>query len=257
MPSEESFQNADIIIDSQKGQIHMRRPLLSPVGYIKKRRLLLRRKRDSFQFEAKGSWQQGRNVKGGSCLFSPEWTAAIEGYTVRVLHKNLWRFSAVMSFDDAYQEAYLKFMELKEKYEGKINHPRWFMSLYKTALKNRITDLANSNRKLSRQLSFTDLGEVISGTEGAVVEYQDALLGETDTGGILELKIAQAPAEVRKVLVLLLQSDPVMLAAIADSWEQKGKRGEAGNQLLCRLLGYDARRVNLVESVKDYFEETI
>lgn len=163
----------------------------------------------------------------------------------------------MMSFDDAYQEAYVKFMELKERYEGKINSPKWFMSLYKTALQNRITDLANNNHKLSRQVLFTDLGEIISGTEGETIEYQEALIGSTDTDAILQIKIDQAPEEVRKVLVLLLRSDPKMLAAIADSWQDRGKRNEAGNQLLCRLLGYDYRRVNLVESVRDYFEETI
>jgi len=161
-----------------------------------------------------------------------------------------------MSFDDAYQEAYVKFLELRIKYESHVDSPRWFMALYKTALANRITDFANQSNRYRRQVCFTDLGDTMA-LDGQLVPYQELLLGEEDTAGLFELKLEAAPAEVRQVLTFLAHSRPDMSEAIAETWIDNGKRKEDGNQFLCRLLGYDHREVDLVERVIDYLEEEI
>ena len=191
---------------------------------------------------------------GGSYSYRPEWKGALEGYTVRVLNKNFWRFSDAMEFDDAYQEAYVKFLELCSKYQGKINSAKWFMGLYKKALENKITDFANQSNRLRRQVCFTELGDIIS-PYGEMLSYQEALPGSTDTEATLEIKLEQAPAEIRQVLILLVHSRPDMLSAISDSWANRGKRKENGNQFLCNMLGYDARTTDLVGAVKQYLED--
>lgn len=180
----------------------------------------------------------------------------MEGYTVRIINKNLWRFVDVMAFDDAYQEAYIKFLELRAKYYGKIDSPRWFMALYKTALARRITDFANQSNRFRRQVCFTDLGDTM-GSDGRLVPYQELLLGEGDTGAVFEIKLEEAPAEVRQVLSLLVHGRVDLLDAISETWLDSGKRKDCGNQFLCKLLGYDHRQVDLVGRVRDYLEETI
>lgn len=194
--------------------------------------------------------------RGGSYSYSPEWKGALEGYTVKVLNRNFWRFSDVMEFDDAYQEAYVKFLELCSKYKGKINSAKWFMSLYKTSLNNRVTDFANHSDRMKRQVSFTALGDIIS-PDGELLSYQEALPGSTDLERELQfqLKLEQAPPEIRQVLVLLVRSRPDMLAAISDSWTDRGKRMEGGNQFLCNMLGYDAKTTDLEGAVRQYLEE--
>jgi len=154
-----------------------------------------------------------------------------------------------MSFEDAYQEAYVKFAEVSNKYEGKVNNPRWFMALYKRALANCITDLANSSNRLRRLVCFTEMQD-----DTDPIPYEEKLLGGEDTAN-LEILLEEAPEEVRQVLTLLSNMDTAMLGVIAQSWEREGKRKEDGNQFLCRLLGFDYRKVNLLEYTKQYLEE--
>jgi len=154
-----------------------------------------------------------------------------------------------MAFEDAYQDAYVKFLELVAKYSGTVDNPRWFMSLYKHALANKVTDLANSSSRLRRQVCFTELVD-----EDDLTPYEETLEGEGSTAN-LELLLENAPEEVRQVIAFLTNSDSNMLGVIAQSWQHQGKRKEDGNEFLCRMLGYDYRKVDLLEYAKQYFEE--
>lgn len=161
-----------------------------------------------------------------------------------------------MQFDDVYQEAYVKFLELRDKYAGVIDSPKWFMALYKTSLANRITDFANQGNRFRRQVCFTDLGDTM-GQDGELVPYQELLPGDEDTEAVFEIKLDEAPDYVRQVLSLVVHSRPDMLDAMTESWFERGKRKEGGNQFLCSLLGYDHREVDLVYAVRHYLEEIL
>lgn len=170
---------------------------------------------------------------------------------MRIINKNLWRLSNAMQFDDIYQEAYLKFLTLRKKYAGVIDSPKHFMSLYKTALARKITDFSHESTKLRKQVVFTDLEDNF-GEE--TMDYSDLLIGETDMEGLLEIKLDEAPPDVRMVLNIMINSRPDLLEAIHDSWFDNGKRKPGGNQFLCSLVGYDHREVDLVARVTDYLE---
>lgn len=211
------------------------------------RRLLLRKKLSSKLADAEGK------ESGRLSTYEPEWSSALEGYTVRILRRNLWRYERIMSFDDAYQEAFVKFLELQEKYRGQANSARHFMALYKTSLANLVTDFSKQSRRFRRQVCFTELGQVV-GQDGESVSYDELLQGDADTDALFEMSLDDAPEHVRQVLMLIINSRPDMLMAISDSWFEQGKRKEGGNQFLCRLLGYNHREVDLVWAVVDYFE---
>lgn len=166
-----------------------------------------------------------------------------------VLRKNLWRFETVIPFEDAFQEAYLKFLQVREKYRGKVTNPRWFMSIYKRTLSNLVTDFANCASRQRRQVCFADLQDVNS-----EIPYQDLLRGE-DSFAELELVLEEAPEHVRQVLSLLSAPDTAMLGVLAQSWGRLGKRKQDGNQFLCQMLGYDHTEVDLVYATKKYLEE--
>ncbi len=181
------------------------------------------------------------------------WEGEIEGYVVKTLHRELWRFVKIMSFEDAYQEAYVKFMEIAERYSGKVDNPRWFMSLYKVALANRITDFANIRNRMRRLVCFSEMQD-----ENDPIPYEEKLLGSEDTAYsemLLEEVLEDAPEHVRQVLTLLANMDTEMLSVIAQSWEQRGKRKEDGNEFLCKMLGYNCRQVDLLYAVRHYLEE--
>jgi len=159
-----------------------------------------------------------------------------------------------MAFDDAYQEAYVKFLEIKLKYEGTVDSPSWFMALYKTALGNRITDFANQANRLRRQVCFTELQGTMS-TEAEALPYEELLVGELGNSGQLAVLLEEAPDAVRQVLSLLTSKDSALLGILSESWKANKKRKENGNEYLCRLLGYDHTQVDLVESTRKYLEE--
>ena len=161
-----------------------------------------------------------------------------------------------MAFDDAYQEAYVKFLELRDRYSDNIDSPKWFMALYKTSLANLITDFANQGRRYNRQICFTDLGDTM-GQDNEIVPYQELLEGELDTEALFEIKLDEAPYYVRQVLSLVVSSRPEMLDALTESWFDRGKRNDSGNQFLCALLGYNHREVDLVYAVRHYLEEVL
>jgi len=135
------------------------------------------------------------------------------------------------------------------KYKGRVDNPRWFMSLYKRALANRITDFANSCNRMRRLVCFTEMQD-----DSDPIPYEEKLLGGEDTTN-LQILLEEAPEEVRQVLTLLANMDTAMLGVIAQSWERQGKRKEDGNEFLCRLLGFDYRKVDLVEYTRQYLEE--
>ena len=155
-----------------------------------------------------------------------------------------------MQFDDAYQEAYLKFLELQQKYP-KVDSPQHFMGLYKTALANRMTDFSKSATRIRRADNFTDL-EMLRGEDNEVIPYQETLVGDSDLQALFEIKLDEVPSVVRQVLNLMVNSRPDMLEAMSDSWFDQGKRKDGGNQFLCRLLGYDHRKTDAVEQVVDF-----
>ena len=130
------------------------------------------------------------------------------------------------------------------------------MALYKTSLANCITDLASQSTKTRQQICFTDLGDTM-GQDGELVPYQELLQGDSDTDGDFEIKLSEAPQEVRQVLSLLVNCRPDMLDAITEAWFDRGKRKEGGNQFLCSLLGYNHREVDLVYAVRHYLEEVL
>lgn len=216
---------------------------------LRKRRLLLRKKISCRSGDdAKSKLGSAENFS-----FEPEWGGAIEGYVVRLINKNFWRFKNHMAFDDVYQEAYIKFLELKERYTGTVDSPKWFMSLYKTSLQNKITDFANLSNRLGRQVCFTELGDYPCSNEERV-SFQESLIGSLESDGPLDVDLSNAPDEVRKVFVLLSSAPPELLSAMTDTWNANGKRKEGGNQFLCKMLGYDHSKVDLVETVHDYLE---
>lgn len=153
-----------------------------------------------------------------------------------------------MSFEDAYQEAFVKFLGLCSKYEDTVDNPRWFMALYKRSLHNLVTDFANQANRLRRQVCFCEL-------QADNAEPYEELLRGDDSDAELEILLENAPEHVRQVLTLLSADNSAMLGVLAQSWERQGKRKMDGNEFLCRMLGYDHRQVDLVYATRVYLED--
>ncbi len=83
--------------------------------------------------------------------FTPEWEGVVEGWTVNYLHQNLWRVPRYMEFEDLKSDAYVRFLDCRDRYPNVIDAPH-FMSLYKVSVVNHITDLSNKATKMKSEV---------------------------------------------------------------------------------------------------------
>lgn len=75
--------------------------------------------------------------------WSPVWGGSLEGMAKNMVRTNLWRVQPLYDYEDLMQDALLYFHICKQSYPYVVE-PAHFTSLYRTALRNHIHDLARS-----------------------------------------------------------------------------------------------------------------
>lgn len=199
-----------------------------------------------------------RSRKGAAAVasFRPEWKGPIEGFVVNTIKRNFWRLKKSYQFEDLFQEAYLLFLELEKRYSGKVDNPRWFMSLYSRSLINRITDFANETTKLQAE---TALSEAVPKTNGkekiAKEDARDMIPGELRNEGELISLLDSAPGEIASVLNVLLGAPTEFLELLTASWRVQRRKNECGNKFLCALVGYNPKHIDIESQIKEYLSE--
>ena len=180
--------------------------------------------------------------------FKPEFKGPIEGYVVNGMRANFFRIERTHTREEYMQEAYLVFLRVKSKYEGKVEEPKHFMSLFKRAWANELNDLAN---KATQERMFVAMPTTYDedGQRGNEIEP----VGDLDNDGALATLIRQAPKEVAQVLNLFLVAPQEVLDLALQSWREKDRRCSNGRSAqICRLLGMDPR-VDVMGRVEEYF----
>jgi len=176
----------------------------------------------------------------------------IEGYVKNFLRKNHWRVQHILDFEDSVSEAKLTYVRLirrLEKNGHEVENAKHFMSLFKTAWSRYFIDLSNKDTK-KLETPFAEF---------ANEDNEDWLLnsawmsGYSVNTGYFEIVMRQAPTEVQQVLNLLLNTPKEVLDIAALSWSTSGRDTTIlGNAFLCKMLGYDSSKTNLVSKVKLY-----
>ena len=73
-------------------------------------------------------------------MYDPKWNGEVVGYAVKYLANNAWRVTPEHELDDLFQESYLLFVRLQERYDFKTaSH---FMAMWKRCLVNMIGNMA-------------------------------------------------------------------------------------------------------------------
>lgn len=160
----------------------------------------------------------------------------VQGYLVNQMQANLWRFDGLED-GDVLQEGYEIYVRCADRYPDV--EPRHFMALYKSALHNRFTDLANEATKHRHQ----NLDDYVHTTT----------IGSLENDGYLRTVIRQAPAEVKMVLNLFLNAPTELLELAMTSWRAQGRIKAGGNAQVAQWLGLPAGSKPL-DVVRDYFE---
>jgi hypothetical protein len=179
--------------------------------------------------------------------YTPSFEGPIEGFVHNFLKRNFWRVAASMEYEDVLQEARLLFLELKQRYP-QVDTPQWFMTLFKRSFSNHFHDLSKTDTDVRSGTSISN-----SSAEDSSEISLETLMGDPENAGYMTTLIGQAPEEVRSVLNLIANAPAELLELAIDSWKASGKKKELGNQMLCRMLGRDPSKTDLVEQVRAYF----
>lgn len=180
-------------------------------------------------------------------MYLPEFKGPIEGWTVNMLTKQVWRVSRTHSFEEVMQEAYIVFMRCAARYPI-VDTPQHFMSLYKRAWTNELNDLSIKASRAAMLVS-----ENHADPEADEAWSSDAI-GEHENLGQLSTMIRQAPREVLMVINLFLNAPTELLELASQAWSKQGKRKPEGNAMLARLLGTDPNQ-DLIDAVERYFTQ--
>lgn len=164
----------------------------------------------------------------------------IKGYTVNQMSLHWWRLCATMTKEDFMQEAYALFLHVRLKYPHVSD--AHFMSLYKTSLRNMITELSESDTKHRTVGTLSGLPNI----------YETA--GDLDNNGYLRTLIRQAPPEIKAILAIFLNAPTEVLELAMSTWRQQGHYEAAGNKQVASWLGLDADATPL-DDLYTYFSE--
>lgn len=168
----------------------------------------------------------------------------VEGFVVNFLKKNFWRIQRSHEYEDALQEAALVFYETEKRYHESVDNDAWMMSLFKVSWINRFNDLAQAEHTRKKGPCMSELTDDDS-------TFLNTMLAADPTYAAVLLR--EVPEGVRQVLSIFAQAPAELQALAAAAWLAQGHNKVDGNAYLCRLVGMDPVKVNVVEMVSQYF----
>ena len=118
----------------------------------------------------------------------PTWSREVEGWTIKQIKKNLWRFDRSEDVHDIMQDARLLWVTLEKKYPI-VNESQHFFALYKTSLSRMFIDKARVQQK-----------SVIDTNTHAEDVAENMQLQGTPNYGYFNVLLEEMPDELKLVL---------------------------------------------------------
>lgn len=180
----------------------------------------------------------------------PDLKRILDGYIQNFLKLHYWKVAHSLEWDDAIQEAWMQqvYMEkrlLKSGKDSTIVTPQQYMACFKTCWSRHFITLSNKDTKYKVVQTESEFSK--DSDEDVNILISDLMTD--DNVGYIEIMIEQAPSEVREVINLLLNAPKEILDAVAVSL----KKDVTSNSVLCRLLGHDPQKVDVVKLTENYF----
>lgn len=194
--------------------------------------------------------------------FTPTWQGPIENYVLRHVRANVWRTLPELDGDDLYQEAYLVFMRICDRYPevGCLEH---FLGLFIVSWKNRLHQLA-SDRTAKKEVRVSSAGEDDTDMLAVLacgIHQNDVELRENIERAPLELRLILReyyktvchPGEVidkrgAAAFVAPTHPDFAQQTSLPDIW----KCPKAANDRLCRIYNLSPDKVDLVGQLRKW-----
>lgn len=89
--------------------------------------------------------------------YRPRFGGSFESHVFNVVKRIYPRLAAQWEFDDLLHEAIVVFLVCRERYQGVVDNPAWFMALFSRSLHNRFVDL---QRQAFSYISLDELAEI-------------------------------------------------------------------------------------------------
>lgn len=179
--------------------------------------------------------------------------ARTRGWLVQVAKKNYWRVAAHIDLDDLVQDGFVVWHHVQQRYREQGRIHSHIVNTFKRAYRNHLHDLSNARTRAPMELQLLD-AESSASEDYEVHAPRQAVerLAPLEHGAQeLLMALKQAPFKVREVLKLF--NDPAGLERMRRPYRIRGDGSrETLNERLCRMAGFDATRVNLVEAVQAY-----
>jgi DNA-directed RNA polymerase specialized sigma24 family protein len=176
-------------------------------------------------------------------VFFPRWEGEIEGWACKYIGKNLWRYRPDLEFDDLYQEAYLVFQRVADKYLH-VSEPRHLMALFKMAVRRQFIDIVKARSIRVRLVSFPDAETDDPEPGDASLYGVDSVPDDRDwvAEADFRLRLEELPMEVRRLVRRARREGQL------DRRAPDGRR-ETTNEFLCRIAGVSPDCCDLREAL--------
>lgn len=175
---------------------------------------------------------------------SKAWTTQVEPYLRKVADRVLWKIEPLgYTAEDFMQEAFFIYRKCMDRYGTVLDNKGKLSPLFRVSINNFVTDLANDS---SKKNSFIDKGREVSDLFG------EELL-ETREDGYFNILMREAPKEVLEVVNLFFNTPAELLDEVRSYLGSKHNKGFKSNKFLCKMLGYNRAKVDLVELTRNYF----
>lgn len=172
------------------------------------------------------------------------WKDQVVPYLKTVAGRNAWRVAALgYDEEDLLHEAFFVYERCLSKY-GTVLGPTGKLSpMFRVAINNFIVDTANESTKKS---SFIAQGIVLESLYGQEARH-------SEEAGYLQSLLIEAPKEVLEVVNLCFNTPAELIEEVSEFLNKKHSKGFKCNAFLCKVLGYNKFKRNLVKETISYF----
>jgi len=168
--------------------------------------------------------------------YKPEWDGVFVSWTRLYVNQHFWRVRRIYgSKEDAMQECALIFVKCRALYRNTVDNPKWFMSLYQTAVRNSWHDASISDTAIRENI-----------VEYRSIEEIDTRIEDNNLGPIIA-QLSSARHEVQDVLTLFANAPAELLNAIFST-----KSKAALNRKLLRFAGINkTNNVDVLSALRE------
>ena len=172
------------------------------------------------------------------------WKDQVVPYLKVVAGRNAWKMAALgHDEEDLLHEAFFVYERCLSKYGTVLTEAGKLSPLFRVAINNFIYDLA---AEATKKGSCVEHGVILESLYGQEARHMEE-------AGHLQSLLREAPKEVMEVINLCFNTPAELVEEVSAFLNKKHSKGFRCNAFLCKVLGYNKYKRNLVKETISYF----